>query len=244
MSEADEIAAIDLRAADLRSRRDALQKMYDDAPTYEQAVAIGSAIPAAQDAIDRELVKLDERRMMLLSGVADTDEPEPKSQPAQLPPLPARNKGFVAALREKAPEHAESVIQFLDAMRNMADQSRAVRSFTQGEFDALELAFSIVVANSHTLLERVEKLEASRARSADRGAFRDGQTYELGDGVSHAGSYWLAQTATTERPGEGSKDWRLAVKKGRDGKDADPAPLLRLIEARFDAIEQKMEKRL
>lgn len=53
----------------------------------------------------------------------------------------------------------------------------------------------------------------------DAGVFRDGATYEQGDGVTFGGSYWIAQKDAPEgKPGL-SSDWRLAVKKGRDGKD-------------------------
>jgi collagen type III alpha len=51
----------------------------------------------------------------------------------------------------------------------------------------------------------------------DRGVWREGQ-YRKGDGVTWAGSFWIAQEDTTEKPDTG-KGWRLAVKKGRDGKD-------------------------
>lgn len=51
----------------------------------------------------------------------------------------------------------------------------------------------------------------------DRGVFKEGQTYQTGDGVTWAGSYWIAQAQTVEKPG--TADWRLAVKKGRDGKN-------------------------
>lgn len=53
----------------------------------------------------------------------------------------------------------------------------------------------------------------------ERGVYRDGVTYERGDGVTAGGSYWIAQKDTTLRPGDNNSDWRLAVKKGRDGKD-------------------------
>lgn len=56
----------------------------------------------------------------------------------------------------------------------------------------------------------------------DRGIYKQGQTYRAGDGVTWGGSFWIAQEQTTEKPDTG-KGWRLAVKKGRDGKDAaDP----------------------
>jgi hypothetical protein len=53
-----------------------------------------------------------------------------------------------------------------------------------------------------------------------RGVFRDGDQYDGGDAVTYGGSLWVALRATTTKPGDGSPDWRLAVKKGRDGRDA------------------------
>lgn len=50
----------------------------------------------------------------------------------------------------------------------------------------------------------------------DAGQYKAGTTYHQGDGVTHGGSYWIAQSDTDSKPGE-SPDWRLAVKKGRDG---------------------------
>ncbi|RWN33435.1 hypothetical protein [Mesorhizobium sp.] len=57
----------------------------------------------------------------------------------------------------------------------------------------------------------------------DRGVFRDGAEYLKGDGVSYGGSFWIAQEATAEKP-DGGKGWRLAVKRGRDGKDGQMKP--------------------
>jgi hypothetical protein len=53
----------------------------------------------------------------------------------------------------------------------------------------------------------------------DRGVYKEGQTYRAGDAVTWGGSLWIAQGETTEKP-DLSKDWRLSVKRGRDGKDA------------------------
>lgn len=58
----------------------------------------------------------------------------------------------------------------------------------------------------------------------DRGVFKDGGSYARGDGVTWGGSYWIAQDDTGEKPGDGSKSWRLAVKKGRDGKEVVKLP--------------------
>ena len=54
----------------------------------------------------------------------------------------------------------------------------------------------------------------------DRDVHRPGAAYEKGDAVTHGGSYWIAKRDTSETPGK-SDDWRLAVKRGRDGKDAE-----------------------
>lgn len=51
----------------------------------------------------------------------------------------------------------------------------------------------------------------------DRGVWKEG-TYERGDAVSWGGSLWIAQEETSDKP-ETTKAWRLAVKRGRDGKD-------------------------
>ncbi|MDB6455011.1 hypothetical protein [Falsirhodobacter sp. 20TX0035] len=57
----------------------------------------------------------------------------------------------------------------------------------------------------------------------DRGVFKDGSGYLPGDGVTFGGSFWICQKDTNAKPGE-SEDWRLAVKKGRDGKDGAMVP--------------------
>ena len=56
----------------------------------------------------------------------------------------------------------------------------------------------------------------------DRGVYKAGETYEAGDAASFGGSIWIAQRDTTDKPGNGSEAWRLAVKHGRDGRDGSP----------------------
>ena len=53
----------------------------------------------------------------------------------------------------------------------------------------------------------------------DAGVHRPGADYEEGDCVTHGGSYWVAKADTNATPGK-SDDWRMVVKRGRDGKDA------------------------
>lgn len=56
----------------------------------------------------------------------------------------------------------------------------------------------------------------------DRGVFKDDrpQPYEKGDGCTFGGSFWIAQKDVPQgKPDTGNGDWRLAVKKGRNGTD-------------------------
>lgn len=53
----------------------------------------------------------------------------------------------------------------------------------------------------------------------DRGAYSAEKSYEAGDVVSHGGSMWIASSEPGGAPGLGGNGWRLAVKRGRDGKD-------------------------
>lgn len=55
----------------------------------------------------------------------------------------------------------------------------------------------------------------------DRGIYTADLAYKSGDGVTWGGSYWIAtKNEPVGKPGEpGSDGWRLAVKRGRDGKD-------------------------
>lgn len=51
----------------------------------------------------------------------------------------------------------------------------------------------------------------------DRGLYKEGIDYKQGDGVTWGGHFWIAKQDTAEKPDVGDT-WRLAVKRGRDGK--------------------------
>jgi integrin beta 3 len=54
-----------------------------------------------------------------------------------------------------------------------------------------------------------------------RGVFDDGETYDVHDMVTFGGSVWVAVSGEGIRGKPGTVDaWKLAVKKGRDGRDA------------------------
>lgn len=53
----------------------------------------------------------------------------------------------------------------------------------------------------------------------DAGFWKEGMSVEKGDGVTFGGSYWIAQCDTSTKPEIGNPHYRLAVKRGRDGRD-------------------------
>jgi len=61
--------------------------------------------------------------------------------------------------------------------------------------------------------------EIKTAIVLDAGVWKDGTTYVAGDGVTLGGSFFIAQTTTMMKPGK-SDEWRLAVKRGSDGRNA------------------------
>lgn len=70
--------------------------------------------------------------------------------------------------------------------------------------------------------EQVKTFSVKLPIPLDRGVWKEG-SYAKGDGVTHGGQFFIARRDTSEKPEfvEGSA-WRLAVKKGRDGKDFRP----------------------
>lgn len=87
-----------------------------------------------------------------------------------------------------------------DLDMTLMEDGRTLRmSFTKGDTEyAFQIPFPVVI---------------------DRGVFADGKSYDEGDGVTWGGSFWIAQRATGSKPDSADSGWRLAVKRGRDGKD-------------------------
>lgn len=81
----------------------------------------------------------------------------------------------------------------------MDDGRTVLLSFTGKDFDySVELGFPVMLY---------------------RGVFSEG-FYSKGDTVTWGGSLWHCDADKTDsKPGDGSKDWTLCAKKGRDGKD-------------------------
>ena len=68
--------------------------------------------------------------------------------------------------------------------------------------------------------DAVHKYEITIPAMIDAGVYKEGLEYVRGDAVTWGGSLWVAQKATGAKPDTPDSGWRLAVKRGRDGKDA------------------------
>lgn len=69
------------------------------------------------------------------------------------------------------------------------------------------------------LQERVAELEQRRGMRF-RGVWNQHDQYDEGDFATDHGAGWVAKCLTRQRPDYGCSDWQLAVKRGRDGRDA------------------------
>ena len=100
-----------------------------------------------------------------------------------------------------APVQTGILAQFLDAI---AEQLQA----DARRIEALE--------------ERITKLEEGSKGLEYRDVWDRSESYVKGDFVTHGGSLWacLRPASPGVSPGSAPTTWRLAVKKGRDGKDA------------------------
>lgn len=120
-----------------------------------------------------------------------------------------------------------------DALQRAIDRMPAPKDGKDGEpgkdgvdgvgFDDLEVEYDGERAISlvFTKGERVKRFDLSLPVVIDRGIYKSDMDVKAGDGVTWGGSYWIAQKdMPTGKPGDpGSEGWRLAVKRGRDGKD-------------------------
>ena len=69
------------------------------------------------------------------------------------------------------------------------------------------------------LLVQIKELQDRPKGLLYEGSWSEGSTYEKDSAVTYSGSLFVALRRTSAKP-EGSPDWRLAVKRGRDGRDA------------------------
>lgn len=85
----------------------------------------------------------------------------------------------------------------------------------------VEAVFNGLTQVIATLQKRIADLEARPVGVQYRGTWSDTQTYAEHEAVTHAGSLWIARSASIgQRPGMNPSAWQLAVKRGSDARSA------------------------
>jgi len=125
-----------------------------------------------------------------------------------------------------------------DIMVLMAANKRSARR----ERKRLERRVAELEAISHQIASAARQLTALEERIndfADKGVWKPGCLYRKMNIVTDGGSLWIAQRPTEEKPGDGD-GWRLAVKRGRDGRDVKPEQIAKhLLPNVLAAIDKK-----
>jgi hypothetical protein len=120
---------------------------------------------------------------------------------------PAGEKGEPGAKGEPGRNASD-----LNYLQNYAGEqvARALKTATMTSPDGGRTLHWTIGENVH---------EIKTALVLDAGVWKEGKDYVPGDAVTLGGSLFIAQASTTAKPGK-SDDWRLAVKRGTDGRDA------------------------
>ncbi|HCT7937115.1 hypothetical protein AAA529_07610 [Pseudomonas aeruginosa] len=215
----------------------------DVAPMIRDEVA--KAVAEVPPAKDGESVTVDDVRPILAElvskAVADLPKPQP-GKDADMDALRSHLDGLVKSLElPKGPSVDEVAATFerrfsdltlswerqaRETLEKAADRMPIPKNGENGR-DALPLeSFDLSLSDDgrtvtvkmqagDTILEKSVRI----ASVIDRGVYSAEKSYEQGDGTTYGGCYWIAQKdAPAGAPGA-SADWRMAVKKGRDGKD-------------------------
>ncbi|EPN4461397.1 TPA: hypothetical protein ACNH9H_002842 [Pseudomonas aeruginosa] len=212
----------------------------DVAPLIREEVA--KAVAEVPPAKDGESVTVDEVRPILADlvgkAVADLPPPAPGKDAdmealrahlgdlvkgIQLPTVPTIDE--VAATFER--RFSDLTLSWERQARETFDKAADRMPIPKDGRDALPLeCFDLALGeDGRTVTVKMQAGDVVVEKSVkiasviDRGVFSAEKSYEQGDGTTYGGCYWIAQKDAPAGVPGGSDDWRLAVKKGRDGKD-------------------------
>lgn len=138
----------------------------------------------------------------------------------------ARGRANAAAMADIISNHRFTELNIknaVDKARDFVDQNGARTTTVLGLVFAardMELKlFEMTSARTRELEARIRGLEARPAALSYGGTWASGQESRKGVFYTDRGAMWYCKESTRDRPGE-SDCFQLAVKAGRDGKDA------------------------
>jgi hypothetical protein len=133
----------------------------------------------------------------------------------------SRFNGWALEFERLATDRQRAAIDSIPLPRDGRDGEKGRDGFG---FEDLEMDAETIDERNVRLTIRAGGREVSKTIHVpgfiDRGPWKsEAPQYERGDAVSYGGNLFIAQKDTKAKPGE-SADWRLAVRRGKDGKDA------------------------
>jgi hypothetical protein len=208
---------------------DLIDRFFDAAiAPFADRLAVIEARPAPQDgksvALEdvRPLVaELVEDRMRTLPPTKDGEPGKSVTVGEVVDALEPRIDAAIARAVLDVERRAQGVLErAVERMPKPANGKDGADGFSLDDLqieDDGEGALTLRFVRGELVRERTIRLPSV----SDRGVFREGDDYRKGAGVSFGGSWWIAQKdAPQGKPGS-SEDWRLAVKRGRDGRDSE-----------------------
>lgn len=210
-------AAIAKEAASLMpAPKDGESVTIDDVkPLVEELVdAAVKALPPPKDGEDGKDADMAELKLHLAELVKHVNLPAPPSVDEVAAVFERRFSDLTLSWERQARDTFEKAVDRMPVPKDGRD------ALPLDSFD-MELAedgrtLTLKMHAGDTVMEKSLRISTV----LDRGPYRGEEKYEKGDAVTHGGSLWIAQVDDPEgAPGLGGKGWRLAVKKGRDGKD-------------------------
>jgi hypothetical protein len=118
-------------------------------------------------------------------------------------------------IKDYGEQHADVVVRLKVLLRLIRAQNEAVGA-------AIGDATKPLLARIGELEREVKELR-ERPSIQYLGPFEQGKSYRPFDAITSHGSVWICTSPTSEKPSfSAPTGWRLAVKKGADGRDARP----------------------
>jgi hypothetical protein len=108
----------------------------------------------------------------------------------------------------------------------MTAMNELQKAFDEG-FDAVK---GYVDRSFDAYAKRIEALEQAQSAFQYRGVWRADESYRQNNFATFGGGLWVAKIDSTGlKPGDNNSAWQLAVKAGRDGRDANPEEIARAL---------------
>lgn len=211
--------ATEIKAA-VQAAVDAIPKAKDgrdvDMAEVEALVAKAvKALPAAKDGAPADMDVLREHLAELVAKMPPPADGKSVTPEDVAPILENQVNKWALEFERRAQDTLQKAIEKLPVPKDGKDGIDGVG------FDDLEVEYDGVKTVIFKMVrgDVTKQFDLTMPVVVDCGVFKDGHVYTPGDSVTWAGSYWIAQKATGAKPDSLESGWRLAVKKGRDGKD-------------------------